>query len=192
MKNSWLIWIFIVGVVVTIFFAFNQKKDVPFNDIFPEDETGPVDIEYEFVPKNQTVSERSPSQDALEETETISSLQERQQEQVIEIEEVTNQPDPQQASTDSEENSSKTETVAIDDFQYTIQVASFKKKERAEKLKNELGEKDYEAFILSKDLKDAGVWHRVYVGRYDNKKEAQPTLKEIKKEYNNSFIIAPK
>ena len=55
MKNSWLVWIFLVGVVVTVFIAFNyqgSKKAVPLSEIFPEDET-PMDVEYEFVGKEE-------------------------------------------------------------------------------------------------------------------------------------------
>ena len=97
MKNSWLVWILIVGVVVTVFFAFNQQNDVPFNDIFPEDESGPVDIEYEFISKdhnkklmqqsNAVVKEEAPAV-----VESISSVKAEKTEKVIEIEEVVATP----------------------------------------------------------------------------------------------------
>ncbi len=196
MKNSWLIWIFIVGVVITIFFAFNQKNDVPFNDIFPENATEPVDIEYEFVSKNRNEeggmeAKESRELEQLKDDESISSIKSEKAENVIELEDVVK---PAQTATIKEGDKSAQqmrEEVSDSSFKFTIQVASFQKKERAENLAAELKKKGFEAFILSKDLKDAGIWHRVYVGQYREKKQAQQMLEKIKDEYKESFIISP-
>lgn len=51
MKNGWLFWVFIVGVVVTVFISFNyegSKTAVPLSEIFPEDQEL-AQVEYEFI-----------------------------------------------------------------------------------------------------------------------------------------------
>src|SRR3989338_8467200 len=51
MKNSWLVWFFVVGVIVTVFVAFNyqnKSKEIPLSEIFPDEATFPVDVEYEY------------------------------------------------------------------------------------------------------------------------------------------------
>ena len=52
MKNRWLIWLFVLGTVIAVFIAFNYQGNqgtVPISELLPEDETVPMDIEYEFV-----------------------------------------------------------------------------------------------------------------------------------------------
>ncbi len=195
MKNTWLIWIFIVGVVATVFFAFNQKSDVPFNDIFPEEESGPVDIEYEFISKdhnktgvdqaNVVIQEKTSS--AVESISSIKMENQKKAEPAPRVKEVVSAPPVE--TTQKEEPK---RIVAPKSFKYTVQIASFQKKERADNLVSELKGKNYEAFIMAKDLKDAGIWYRVYAGQFNDMKQAQVLLEKIKKEYKGSFIISPK
>lgn len=53
-KNGWLFWVFIIGVVVTVFISFNyegNKTVVPLSEIFPEDQEL-AQVEYEYVDKD--------------------------------------------------------------------------------------------------------------------------------------------
>lgn len=189
MKNSWLVWIFIVGMVVTLLIAFNYQgaqDTVPLSEIFPETETYPVEIEY--------VDDQPVSQPNIQETATS----------------MTNTTEKIAVSTSKEElpqpivNSPITviqETRAVEtvkspasqkDMKYTIQVASYKDKANAEQKITELAKKDYKAFLVSKELKDKGTWHRVYVGNFSTKKEADEYLTKVKKDYSGSFVISAK
>ncbi|MCQ9206060.1 MAG: SPOR domain-containing protein [Omnitrophica bacterium] len=71
---------------------------------------------------------------------------------------------------------------------FTIQVASFQNKSKAEKLVEELSSKGYETTIFAKDLGAKGIWHRVLVGDFDAKEDAAMFLQKLKGEYKNSFI----
>lgn len=203
MKNSWLIWVFIIGVVITVFFAFNQQNNVPFNDIFPEDEMGPEDIEFEFISKehNDKVVE-TPQVNAVVENvsvvvpESISSVRaERDDQPGTGISPVAEKPiEPKDVIVQKEVKVPEIQTPQVDpsSFKFTVQIASFKKKSLADKMVEELAGKKYKGFIMSKDLKEAGVWYRVYVGQFNSKKEAEAMLETIKKDYKGSFIISSK
>lgn len=71
---------------------------------------------------------------------------------------------------------------------FTIQVASFQDKSKAERLVEELNSKGYETTIFDKDLGAKGIWHRVFVGDFDAEEDAAMFLQKLKGEYKNSFI----
>ena len=75
---------------------------------------------------------------------------------------------------------------------FTIQIASFNGRSRAEKLVERLRKKKYGPYIVGRDLGSKGTWYRVYIGQYDSKDSAQRDLSQIKKEYKDSFIISAK
>jgi len=180
MKNSWLIWVFIVGIVVTILVALNyqgSKEVVPLSEIFPEEETFPVDVEYEFV--NQ---ENSPQENIPQEVQSTPSTQE-----TVQIEKVVIPPQSQEVAIKQEEPI-KPEDSASKPF--TIQVASFQTKDKAQKTLEKMLQENNDAFILSKSLKDKGTWYRVYVGKFDTKAQAEQFLTGFKKNYPGSFVIS--
>jgi len=157
MTRSWLIRFFVVGVVLAIFFAFNcsgRKKEIPFEEIFSEEEILPVDIEYEFVQAEEN-----------------------------------SKPMPQR---NFSKDNSKEETLPLENLEgsfYTIQISSFSDDKKAQSLLNELKEKGYPAFVVSRDLGEKGIWYRVRVGLFSAKAEAQEFLKEIEVHYEESFIL---
>jgi len=71
---------------------------------------------------------------------------------------------------------------------FTIQVASFQDKARAEKVVEEFKSKGYIPTISAKDLGEKGIWHRVFVGDFDSEDEAGELLKTLKEDYKDSFI----
>ena len=80
------------------------------------------------------------------------------------------------------------ESVGIPRGLFTIQVASFQDKSRAERLIEELKKKGYKATISTKDLGGKGIWHRIWVGDFDGKEEAVKFLQKLRVKYKDSFI----
>lgn len=191
MKNSWLVWIFVVGMVVTILIAFNYQgaqDSVPLSEIFPETETYPVEIEY--------VDDQPVSQPQVQETAAV--VEQPVAQPAVTLKQEIAKP-VVQAPVAVVSQTKKAEPVAATqaqtkpkDGKYTIQIASFKDKDKAEQKVTELEKKDYKAFLVSKELKDKGTWHRVYVGNFSTKKEADDYLIKVKKDYSGSFVISAK
>jgi cell division septation protein DedD len=75
---------------------------------------------------------------------------------------------------------------------YTIQIASFKDKKRAEEALVGIQAKVPSAYIASRDLGEKGVWYRIYAGQFERQNDAEVTLSDIKQNYDSSFIISPK
>lgn len=71
---------------------------------------------------------------------------------------------------------------------FTIQVASFQDKARAELVSEELKKKGYIPVISAKDLGDKGIWYRVWVGDFESEEKARELLKTLKEDYKDSFI----
>ena len=198
MKNSWLIWFLVVGVVITVLVAFNYQDDqgsIPLSEIFPEtQESYPVNIEYEFVDEADTTA-------SAEQAKKIDVVQSQPSEPAVELEkkEETAQESVAAVQEKVSEVSKKVEEVAVVTTEaaktlgnYSIQVASFKKQERAQQKVGELAKKELEAFVLARDLKDKGTWYRVYVGQFDSKADANDSLANVRKVAADSFIISLK
>lgn len=66
---------------------------------------------------------------------------------------------------------------------FTIQVASFKNRERAEKEIEYLAKEGYSAEICKK-----GDYLAIFVGEYSSKDDARPHWEKLKKHYNDCFI----
>jgi len=184
MKNSWLLWIFVTGVVVTVLFAFNYQGSnnrISLDEIFPDEQTYPVEIEYEFVnQEGQPMITRPklvPQKKGLQEDD----------DRIV----VTKVINPEPKVKVSQINDTQKESVtALSKATYTIQVASFYKQERAQVFLKEMKRKNYKAYIKSRDLGDKGVWYRVYVGKFYTKGQAQEYLVTFKEAYKDSFIIS--
>ena len=189
MKNSWLVWLFVVGVIVTVFIAFNYQggdDTIPLSEIFPENENMTVEVEYEFVDEDTDTTENRTQ-------EIVAAIKNKEEKKSI-----TKLPAEVKTTVQKETDSAKVaETsskpkLTLENVVYTIQVASFKDKIRADQSITELKDKGYDAYSIPRNLGEKGTWHRVYVGQFTTKEQAKEFLTTIKKDYENSFIIAPK
>lgn len=72
---------------------------------------------------------------------------------------------------------------------YTVNIASFRKRDRAERLMGELGGKGYEAFVEEANIPQKGTWYRVAVGRFSSRREALAFARELKEQgIDYSFV----
>jgi cell division septation protein DedD len=72
---------------------------------------------------------------------------------------------------------------------YTVNIASFRTRDRAERLTKELREKELEPFIEKADIPQKGVWYRVAVGRFSSTSEALDFARGLKeKGIDYSFV----
>jgi len=171
MNKSWFTWIFIAAVVVTVLIAFNYqggKDAVPLSEIFPDEEAMPVDVEYEYVQEEVVFSK-------IKEELLVSN--ENQVAAPVELEPV----------------SLISPNISIGkEFNYTVQIASFKDEKKAEQALTQIRTKVPSAYISTQDLGNKGVWHRIYAGQFELRSEAEVTLSAVKQNYDSSFIISPK
>ena len=72
---------------------------------------------------------------------------------------------------------------------FTINVASFRKKVRAERFMEELQKKGYKGFVAEASIPKRGTWYRVSVGRFPSRGEAEAFARALKeKEGLDSFV----
>ncbi len=71
---------------------------------------------------------------------------------------------------------------------FTIQVASFQDKARAEIVANGFKLKGYQPVISAKELPEKVTWYRVFVGDFDTEEEAKSLLDKLKENHKDSFI----
>jgi cell division septation protein DedD len=73
---------------------------------------------------------------------------------------------------------------------YGVQVASFKKKVDADRLRDRLRRKNYKAFVNIADLGKKGIWYRVRVGRFQRRKTAENLARALtKREKLKALVI---
>ncbi len=206
MKHTWLIWFLIVGVVVTILVALNyegRQQTIPLSEIFSEEETRAV--EYEFVEADNDLSHLvnnvvTRQQDQGQVTAAVSKTRETSQQPAPEL---TAMPPVRVSPQVSAKPSSPAVAVSVPVVRpgspqavhsgknfFTIQVASFKDKDRAEKALTQIRQKGHaSAYIGSKPREGGGFWYRIYVGEFNARQEAAELLPKIQQDYKDSFIL---
>lgn len=202
MKRSWFIWLFVVGVVVTILIALNyegNRKVTPLSEIFPE-ETIPAEPEYEFIEadeklaslvesvKSQNVtSAPAPQQAAVPLAPKTSTASHVPAKQGVVVPAVSASkakavvPPPQPVGSTAAAKSAGGPV-------FTIQIASFKDKGKAESALDHAQKKGYSAYLNSQTLPNGVVWYRVYVGKFNAQAEAKILFGKIKQDYQDGFI----
>lgn len=73
---------------------------------------------------------------------------------------------------------------------FTVQVWSFQDKNKAELASERLKKQNYPAYIVTQELEKKGIWYRVWVGAFETKEEATKLVKEIRKDYKDSFVTS--
>jgi cell division septation protein DedD len=73
--------------------------------------------------------------------------------------------------------------------QYTVQVGAFEDLVGAERLSNRLKQKGYPSYVMVKAVPGKGVWHRVRVGLYSGRAEAEQAVKLLEEVEGLSTFI---
>lgn len=186
MKNSWIIWLLIVAVVVGVLIAFNyqnSQNSVPLSDIFPEDESTNEAVQYEFVDNNAQVTVEQPNADMKSEAKVAVK-------QAVVKQSATKIPTTQNVA--QKTSTSLNTSVNLNGSTYAVQVLSIKDKSKAIKIVDSLKQKGLEAFFQEKNLGDKGTIFRIYAGNFNQKSQAEDALSKVKGEYKDAFILVPK
>jgi cell division septation protein DedD len=181
MKNTWFLWFLGVGVVITILIALNfegGRKTVPLNEIFP-DESQTQSIEYEFADAENDLTtlveksegKKAPSPASGSDPKAVSP----QVPAPVAV--------PQASGTDAPA------AAPLSGKAFTVQIASFKDEDRAQKALAQAKDKGYaEAFIDSKGRSDGGFNYQICVGRFHAMAEAKNFLSKLQQDYKDGFI----
>ncbi|HBG61490.1 MAG: hypothetical protein A2Y03_06100 [Omnitrophica WOR_2 bacterium GWF2_38_59] len=187
LKNSLLIWVFSVAVLVTVLLAFNKQgsQKIPLSEIFPEQEVAPADVEYEFVGEEVVNQEEQ-----VEAKEVEAKAVEAKAVEPIVKKPVANVVQESKVVEDQVKKAvvKKPEIVQPAASFYAIQVSSFKNSSKAQQDVDNLIKKGYEAYIMPMNLGSQGVWYRVYIGKFETKSSAMLFLQGIQKDFKDSFI----
>ena len=71
----------------------------------------------------------------------------------------------------------------------TIQAASLKDQNDADRMVAKLKQKGYAAYKVIGVIPDKGIWFRIRVGYYENSAEAANTIKQLKKDGLDAFLV---
>jgi cell division septation protein DedD len=78
---------------------------------------------------------------------------------------------------------------AATDKNLTIQAASLRDRQEAQELVDKLKKKGYPAYKTIGNVPEKGVWFRVRVGQYSSREESAGTMKRLKKDGYDPFLV---
>ena len=87
------------------------------------------------------------------------------------------------------EKGAKSERKNKSEKTLTIQTASLKDSKDADQMVAELKKKGYAAYKIMGVIPDKGIWFRVRVGQYENSAGAADTIKRLKKDGLDAFLV---
>ncbi len=79
--------------------------------------------------------------------------------------------------------------IGIMEGHFSLQVGAFKDPDNARGVAERLRHKGYDAYVITPGLSRSEPWHKVRVGHFDTKKEAEALLSEMGKTENTTNII---
>ncbi len=75
------------------------------------------------------------------------------------------------------------------DGELTVQVASFRNSGDAESLVAALKERAYPAYRIAGIIPEKGIWHRVRVGRFKDRADAQAMVNRLRRDQHQAFVV---
>lgn len=199
MKRTWLVWILVGGVLVTVLIAFNYergKEAVPLSEIFPGKGALNNEVEYEFFDTDEkgsalvATSETKQSVRPVQSTPTVvaktSVTPSPSKEPSVSLAPVA-KPKTTVAATPSAPSTGPG-SVGGSGKIYTIQVAAFKERSRADKAVAQAQQKEYTAYVDERSRSDGSIWYQVCIGKFDTQAQAKELLTKIKQDYKDGFI----
>lgn len=191
MKRTWLVWTLVGGVVVTVLVAFNYergKETVPLTEIFPDQQGLNTDVEYEFfdtdekgsapatITQNKSVAPVAPPPAAVSAKPLASAKKVPAN--------VTKNSPPASAPAVAATPTPSAGSGKI----FTIQVAAFKERSKADIAVQQAQKKGYPAYVDERSRNDGSVWYQICVGKFDTQGPAKELLTKIKQDYKDGYI----
>lgn len=154
------------------------QEDLTFFEILPNKGK----IKLEDIKPNVTPEYTSASQASMPDKADMAREKDREKERMAGKKQGT--PQEVRLSTNPED------TIQLGaEKKYTIQVSSFKDKAQAQILEARLRKKGFPSKLVTVEIKDSGLWHRVRVGSYMDRKEAEKIAAQLRvQEYVPTFI----
>ena len=199
MKRTWLVWILVGGVLVTVLIAFNYergKETVPLSEIFPGKGALHNEVEYEFFDTDEkgsalvaTAETKQPSRPVQAAPRAaakapVTSVPAKQASTAMSS---TAKPKPAVTATSAGLSGGTTITGGNGKI-YTIQVAAFKERSRADKAVAQAQQKGYSAYVDEKSRSDGSILYQTCIGKFDTQSSAKELLIKIKQDYKDGFI----
>jgi cell division septation protein DedD len=75
---------------------------------------------------------------------------------------------------------------------FTIQVASVQDIKGAERMVTGLRAKGYQAYQIRSDIEGKGIWYRIRVGGFEDRGDAEKTLKKLKNDKYGGIVVSTK
>ena len=160
--------ILVTAFVITFGCLSCYREEEPMPVIVESDESG-----YMNKPRGQTVDEGQDMQDSF-------SVPKEEKPKLV--------PEPNQRVVLSKPNEKMVAEQQRIVEVYTIQVAAFRTRRRAEQLVEKLKTDGYQAYICPRDSEKQGRWYRVFVGNFGTKEQAALLLPRLKNKFEDSFI----
>lgn len=197
MKRTWLVWTLVGGVLVTVLIAFNYergKETVPLSEVFPEKGALHNEVEYEFFDTDEkgsalvtTAETKQPGRPA-QAAPTVAAkapIASAVVKQTAASNAAAVKPAVTVAATGS---SSGGAAIGGSGKIYTIQVAAFKERNRADKAVAQAQQKGYSAYADERTRSDGSTWYQICIGKFDTNASAKELLTKIKLDYKDGFI----
>lgn len=86
-------------------------------------------------------------------------------------------------------STSQVQTAAVGASFYTVQVGSFRRDTDAQRLLQQLAQKGYAARLLSITLPGKGLWHRVRIGTFAERAEANEMAQRLRRQENLTVLV---
>ncbi len=200
MKRTWLVWTLVGGVLVTVLIAFNYergKEAVPLSEIFPEKGALDREVEYEFFDTDEKGSALVSTAETRQQ-----SIRPAQPSPTVEAKApavstpTTKQPavspgpvaKPKAASVMTTGAPMGPAASGGSGKIYTIQVAAFKERSRADKAVTQAQQKGYSAYVDVRSRDDGSTWYQICIGKFDAQSPAKELLAKVKQDYKDGFI----
>ncbi|HBO97194.1 MAG TPA: hypothetical protein DE315_01885 [Candidatus Omnitrophica bacterium] len=202
MKRTWLVWTLVGGVLVTVLIAFNYergKEAVPLSEIFPEKGALNSEVEYEFFDTDEKgsalVSTAETKQQSIRPVEPSPAVAAKYPAASTPI---AKQPAVSPGPVAKPKAAAAVRTGASvgpaagagggSGKIYTIQVAAFKDRGRADKAVAQAQQNGYSAYVDERSRDDGTSWYQICIGKFDAQSPAKELLAKVKQDYKDGFI----
>jgi len=200
MKRTWLVWTLVGGVLVTVLIAFNYergKEAVPLSEIFPEKGALNSEVEYEFFDTDEKgsalVSTAETKQQSIRLVQPSAAVAVKAPAAATPI---AKQPAVSPGPVAKAKAAATVRTGASlgpaagggSGKIYTIQVAAFKERSRADKAVAQAQQKGYSAYVDQRSRDDGSSWYQICIGKFDAQSSAKELLTKVKQDYKDGFI----